>query len=114
MISIKNLHKKFDELEVLKGIDLEVEKGKVIVLIGPSGSGKTTFLRCLNVLETPTAGTISIEDQSLDFSQPVQKRKIPSFRSLTGMVFQSYNLFPHMTALENVMEGPITVKRETK
>jgi len=114
MISIKNLHKKFDELEVLKGIDLEVEKGKVIVLIGPSGSGKTTFLRCLNVLETPTAGKISIEDQSLDFSQPVPKRKIPSFRSLTGMVFQSYNLFPHMTALENVMEGPITVKRETK
>ena len=114
MISIKNLHKRFDELEVLKGIDLEVEKGKVIVLIGPSGSGKTTFLRCLNVLETPTAGKISIEDQSLDFSQPVPKRKIPSFRSLTGMVFQSYNLFPHMTALENVMEGPITVKRETK
>ena len=114
MISIKNLHKRFDELEVLKGIDLEVEKGKVVVLIGPSGSGKTTFLRCLNVLETPTAGTISIEDQSLDFSQPVPKRKIPSFRSLTGMVFQSYNLFPHMTALENVMEGPITVKRETK
>lgn len=114
MISIKNLHKRFDELEVLKGIDLEVEKGKVIVLIGPSGSGKTTFLRCLNVLETPTAGAISIEDQSLDFSQPVPKRKIPSFRSLTGMVFQSYNLFPHMTALENVMEGPITVKRETK
>lgn len=114
MISIKNLHKRFDELEVLKGIDLEVEKGKVIVLIGPSGSGKTTFLRCLNVLETPTEGTISIEDQSLDFSQPVPKKKIPSFRSLTGMVFQSYNLFPHMTALENVMEGPITVKRETK
>src|SRR3954452_13798330 len=114
MISIKNLHKKFDELEVLKGIDLEGEKGKGIVLIGPSGSGKTTFLRCLNVLETPTAGAISIEDQSLDFSQPVPKKKIPSFRSLTGMVFQSYNLFPHMTALENVMEGPITVKRETK
>ena len=114
MISIKNLHKRFDELEVLKGIDLEVEKGKVIVLIGPSGSGKTTFLRCLNVLETPTSGAISIADQSLDFSQPVPKKKIPSFRSLTGMVFQSYNLFPHMTALENVMEGPITVKRESK
>src|SRR3954464_9408674 len=114
MISIKNLHKKFDELEVLKGIDLEVEKGKVIVLIGPSGSGKTTFLRCLNVLETPTSGAISIEDRSLDFSQPVPKKKIPSFRSLTGMVFQSYNLFPHMTALENVMEGPLTVKRESK
>ena len=91
-----------------------MEKGRVIVVIGPSGSGKTTFLRCLNVLETPTSGTISIEDQSLDFSQPVPKKKIPSFRSLTGMVFQSYNLFPHMTALENVMEGPITVKRESK
>ena len=114
MISIKNLHKRFDELEVLKGIDLEVEKGRVIVLIGPSGSGKTTFLRCLNVLETPTSGTISIEDQSLDFSQPIAKKKIPLFRSLTGMVFQSYNLFPHMTALENVMEGPITVKGESK
>ena len=114
MISIKNLHKRFDELEVLKGIDLEVEKGRVIVLIGPSGSGKTTFLRCLNVLETPTSGTISIEDQSLDFSQSISKKKIPLFRSLTGMVFQSYNLFPHMTALENVMEGPITVKGESK
>ena len=114
MISIKSLHKRFDELEVLKGIDLEVEKGRVIVLIGPSGSGKTTFLRCLNVLETPTSGTISIEDQSLDFSQPISKKKIPLFRSLTGMVFQSYNLFPHMTALENVMEGPITVKGESK
>ena len=114
MISIKSLHKRFDELEVLKGIDLEVEKGRVIVLIGPSGSGKTTFLRCLNVLETPTSGTISIEDQSLDFSQPISKKKIPLFRSLTGMVFQSYNLFPHRTALENVMEGPITVKGESK
>ncbi len=79
MISIKNLHKRFDELEVLKGIDLEVKKGKVIVLIGPSGSGKTTFLRCLNVLETPTSGAISIADQSLDFSQPVPKKKFLLF-----------------------------------
>lgn len=114
MIRIKNLHKRFDELEVLKGIDLEVEKGKVVVLIGPSGSGKTTFLRCLNVLEIPTTGMISIEDQSLDFSQTVSKKKLPPFRSLTGMVFQNYNLFPHKTALENVMEGPITVKKEPK
>ncbi|WP_338450714.1 amino acid ABC transporter ATP-binding protein [Niallia oryzisoli] len=114
MIRIKNLHKRFDELEVLKGIDLEVEKGKVVVLIGPSGSGKTTFLRCLNVLEIPTTGMISIEDQSLDFSQTVSKKKLPPFRSLTGMVFQNYNLFPHKTALENVMEGPITVKKESK
>jgi L-cystine transport system ATP-binding protein len=114
MISIKDLHKRFDQLEVLKGIDLEVEKGKVVVVIGPSGSGKTTLLRCLNVLETPTSGLIGIEDQSLDFSSSVSKKAIPPFRRLTGMVFQSYNLFPHMTALENVMEGPITVKKESK
>ncbi|MBP2240395.1 cystine transport system ATP-binding protein [Cytobacillus eiseniae] len=114
MISIKGLHKQFDQLEVLKGIDLEVEKGKVVVVIGPSGSGKTTMLRCLNILETPTSGVIHIEDQSLDFNKPISKREIPPFRRLTGMVFQSYNLFPHMTALENVMEGPVTVKKNNK
>ncbi|MFD0827140.1 amino acid ABC transporter ATP-binding protein [Neobacillus sp. M.A.Huq-85] len=114
MISIKGLYKQFDQLEVLKGIDLEVEKGKVVVIIGPSGSGKTTMLRCLNVLETPTKGVISIEGQSLDFSKPVSKKNIATFRRLTGMVFQNYNLFPHKTAVENVMEGPIIVKGESK
>ncbi|MDQ1144448.1 cystine transport system ATP-binding protein [Bacillus sp. SORGH_AS 510] len=114
MISIKGLYKQFGQLEVLKGIDLEVEKGKVVVVIGPSGSGKTTMLRCLNVLETPTKGIISIEDQSLDFSKAVSKKNIASFRRLTGMVFQNYNLFPHKTALENVMEGPVVVKGESK
>ncbi|MCM3765827.1 amino acid ABC transporter ATP-binding protein [Neobacillus niacini] len=114
MISIKGLHKQFGQLEVLKGIDLQVEKGKVVVVIGPSGSGKTTMLRCLNVLETPTSGVISIEGQSLDFSKAVSKKNIASFRRLTGMVFQNYNLFPHKTALENVMEGPIIVKGESK
>ncbi|MBT2738177.1 amino acid ABC transporter ATP-binding protein [Bacillus sp. ISL-7] len=114
MISIKGLYKQFGQLEVLKGIDLVVEKGKVVVVIGPSGSGKTTMLRCLNVLETPTKGAISIEGQSLDFSKAVPKKQIASFRRLTGMVFQSYNLFPHKTALQNVMEGPITVKGEGK
>lgn len=110
MISIKNLHKKFDDLHVLKGIDLDVEKGKVLVLIGPSGSGKTTFLRCLNVLETPTEGSVKIDDLSLDFSKQVTKREIINIRKKTGMVFQNYNLFPHKTAVENVMEGPLTVK----
>lgn len=114
MISIKGLYKQFGSLEVLKGIDLEVEKGKVVVVIGPSGSGKTTMLRCLNVLETPTKGVISIEGKSFDFSKPVAKSTIASFRRLTGMVFQSYNLFPHKTALENVMEGPMIVKKEHK
>jgi L-cystine transport system ATP-binding protein len=110
MISIKGLYKQFGELEVLKGIDLEVEKGKVVVVIGPSGSGKTTMLRCLNVLETATKGLITIDDQALDFSSTVPKKNIASFRRLTGMVFQNYNLFPHKTALENVMEGPVIVK----
>jgi L-cystine transport system ATP-binding protein len=114
MISVQGLYKQFGDVEVLKGIDITVEKGKVVVLIGPSGSGKTTFLRCLNVLETPTKGKISIANRQLDFSKPVTKREIHEFRRLTGMVFQSYNLFPHMTALENVMEGPVTVKREKK
>jgi L-cystine transport system ATP-binding protein len=114
MISIQGLYKQFGKLEVLKGIDLEVGKGKVVVVIGPSGSGKTTMLRCLNVLETPSNGVISIEGNTLDFSQGVPKKRIAEFRRLTGMVFQSYNLFPHKTALENVMEGPIIVKKENR
>ncbi|MFS1511977.1 amino acid ABC transporter ATP-binding protein [Chengkuizengella sp. SCS-71B] len=111
MISINGLVKNFGELEVIKGIDLNIEKGKIVVLIGPSGSGKTTFLRCLNVLETPTEGKIQIDGNVLDFSRSVSKKSVTQFRSLTGMVFQSYNLFPHMTALGNVMEGPVTVKK---
>ncbi|WP_312092521.1 amino acid ABC transporter ATP-binding protein [Niallia sp.] len=114
MISIKGLSKNFDDLQVLKDINLEVEKGKVIVVIGPSGSGKTTMLRCLNILETPTTGHITIENKQLDFSNKVTKKAITDFRKLTGMVFQNYNLFPHKTAIENVMEGPITVKKQSK
>jgi cystine transport system ATP-binding protein len=111
MISIKNLHKSFGDLEVLKGIDLEVELGKVIVIIGPSGSGKTTLLRCLNLLEIPSSGAIEIDDHLMNFNgKEIPQKKIVSFRSLTGMVFQNYNLFPHKTALENVMEGPVIVK----
>ena len=114
MISIKGLSKHFGDLQVLKDINLEVEKGKVIVVIGPSGSGKTTMLRCLNILEIPTSGHITIENKQLDFSTKVTKKAITDFRKLTGMVFQSYNLFPHKTAIENVMEGPITVKKQSK
>ncbi|NDI36407.1 amino acid ABC transporter ATP-binding protein [Chengkuizengella sediminis] len=114
MISINGLVKNFGELEVIKGIDLNIEKGKIVVLIGPSGSGKTTLLRCLNVLETPTEGKIQIDENVLDFSRSVSKKSVAQFRSLTGMVFQSYNLFPHMTALGNVMEGPVTVKKIPK
>lgn len=114
MISIQGLTKVFGELEVLKGIDLEVEKGEVIVVIGPSGSGKTTFLRCLNVLEIPTAGKISLNNEVVNFSGKVSRKEIDLIRRQSGMVFQSYNLFPHKTALENVMEGPIIVKKVSK
>lgn len=114
MISINGLTKNFGELEVLKGINLHVEKGRVVVVIGPSGSGKTTLLRCLNILEVPTSGVVSIGEQTLDFSGRVANKHIAAFRRQTGMVFQGYNLFPHKTALENVMEGPLTVKKETK
>ncbi len=113
MIAITDVHKRFGDLHVLKGVSLQVEKGKVVVIIGPSGSGKTTLLRCLNVLETPTRGHVQIGDVRLDFSKKVEKSQIARLRKQTGMVFQSYNLFPHMTALENVMEGPVTVKKES-
>lgn len=114
MITLTNLHKSFGDLHVLRGIDLQVETGKVVVVIGPSGSGKTTLLRCLNVLEVPTEGTVKIGETSLNFSEKLLKKNIIHLRSQTGMVFQSYNLFPHLTALQNVMEGPVTVKRIAK
>ncbi|WP_409175096.1 amino acid ABC transporter ATP-binding protein [Brevibacillus fortis] len=114
MITITDVHKQFNTLHVLKGISLSVEKGKVVVIIGPSGSGKTTLLRCLNALEVPTSGSVQIGDVKLDFSKKVERTSIPKLRKQTGMVFQNYNLFPHMTAVENVMEGPVTVKKEDK
>lgn len=110
MITIRGLKKSFGSLDVLKNIDLDIEKGKVVVIIGPSGSGKSTLLRCLNVLETPSAGVIEIDGQQLDFNKNVSKKSINAFRRLTGMVFQNYNLFPHLTALGNVTEGLVTVK----
>ncbi|ASJ55141.1 ectoine/hydroxyectoine ABC transporter ATP-binding protein EhuA [Brevibacillus formosus] len=114
MITITDVYKQFNTLHVLKGISLSVEKGKVVVIIGPSGSGKTTLLRCLNALEVPTSGSVQIGDVKLDFSKKVERTSIPKLRKQTGMVFQNYNLFPHMTAVENVMEGPVTVKKEDK
>ena len=110
MISIQGLKKSFGQLEVIKNVDLDIEQGKVVVIIGPSGSGKSTLLRCLNVLETPNGGILSIDDQKLDFNSSVSKKAISAFRRLTGMVFQSYNLFPHLTATGNVTEGLTTVK----
>ncbi len=111
-----NITKRFGKLEVLKGIDLQIEKGSTTVIIGPSGSGKTTLLRCLNLLEMPTSGSIELDSFHLQFieNKPLKQEGIISYRKQTGMVFQSYNLFPHKTSLENVMEGPIIVQKRSK
>lgn len=114
MISIQHLQKSFGDNTVLQQIDMEVDKGEVVVIIGPSGSGKTTLLRCLNVLETPNSGFIRIGEETLDFSKKVTKQGIVNLRTQTGMVFQHHNLFPHFTARENVMEGLVTVKKVSK
>lgn len=116
MIEILNLHKSFGELQVLKGIDLEMEHGKVLVIIGPSGSGKTTLLRCFNLLEVPDQGSLSLSDIKINFTdnKKIPQKSILALRQKTGMVFQSYNLFPHMTAIGNVMEGQVTVQKRSK
>lgn len=116
MIKIAGLYKKFGETEVLKGIDLEIAKGQTTVIIGPSGSGKTTLLRCLNLLEIPNKGSLTVGDTSLEFDgtkKPTQK-DIIKLRKNTGMVFQGFNLFPHMTVVDNVIEGQVTVLKRTK
>lgn len=109
MINIKNLHKTFGKNEVLKGIDLDVNAGEVVVIIGPSGSGKSTFLRCLNLLEQPTAGSIEFEGKNL----LDKDTDIDALRQKMGMVFQNFNLFPHKTVLDNLTISPIKVKKET-
>jgi cystine transport system ATP-binding protein len=113
MIVVDKLSKHFNGIPVLKDIDLRVEPGEVVAIIGPSGSGKTTFLRCLNLLETPDGGRIQVGDIKIDASQPLarQQELIRRLRQQVGFVFQNFNLFPHRTALENVVEGPIVVKK---
>ena len=107
VVSIKNLHKSFEDVEVLKGIDMEIKKGEVVAILGPSGSGKTTFLRCLNFLETADKGII-VDCQDIGKNQ---KKKIIDLRRNTAMVFQNYNLFSHKTLIENVMEGLVIVHK---
>ncbi|MGG1659244.1 amino acid ABC transporter ATP-binding protein [Brevibacillus sp. NRS-1366] len=110
MITVKNLYKSFGNLEVLKGIDTHIERQEVVCVIGSSGSGKSTFLRCLNLLEEPTSGEIMVEGENI-VSKEVD---IDKLRQKMGMVFQQFNLFPHMTVLQNIQLGPMKLKKKSK
>ena len=110
MIRVENLHKNFGELEVLKGINIEVSKGEVIAIMGPSGSGKSTFLRCINRLEEPSSGAIYIDNQNI----MDKKTDINKVRQKLGMVFQHFNLFPHKNVLENITLAPTKLKKLPK
>ena len=110
MIDVKNLEKSFEGHQVLKGINEHIEKGEKVAIIGPSGSGKSTFLRCLNLLEEPTSGTITFE--GVDITDP--KNDINKLRARMGMVFQQFNLFPHMTVRQNITLAPVKLKLMTK
>ena len=110
MIKVENLHKSFGELEVLKGVSEHIKKGEVVSVIGASGSGKSTFLRCLNMLEEPQAGSIIFE--GVDITQ--EKVNIDKHRQKMGMIFQHFNVFPHMTVIENITMAPMLIKKKSK
>ena len=110
MIEIRNLHKSFGGLEVLKGIDLEIKKGEIVTIVGPSGSGKSTVLRCMNLLEVPTTGQIIFEGTDITD----KKVNIDEVRQRIGMVFQNFNLFPNMTVLDNITLAPMRLKKLSK
>jgi polar amino acid transport system ATP-binding protein len=120
MVLAEDVHKSFGRLEVLKGISLEVLEGEVMAILGPSGSGKSTFLRCINHLEKINAGRLSVDGELVGYRQKgdklheLRESEISRKRSEIGMVFQRFNLFPHMTAIENVVEAPIRVKNLSK
>jgi ABC-type polar amino acid transport system ATPase subunit len=112
VVRVEDLHKYFGPLEVVRGVNLEVHLGEVVVMFGRSGAGKSTVLRCINFLEDPTSGTVEVDGIRLGGGHRTRAKReqIRQLRIRTGMVFQQFNLFPHMTALQNVMEGPVTVK----
>ena len=111
-IVAEGVHKAFGENEVLKGVSFSVAQGSATAIIGPSGSGKTTLLRALNALDVPDAGVIRVGEVEIDFSKPVGKDELRRYRAQSGFVFQSHNLFPHKTVLQNVTEGPIVVQKQ--
>lgn len=113
VLEITGIHKAFGNLEVLKGVDLKVEKGDVVAILGPSGSGKTTLLRCINFLEKADEGSITFDGKTHDF-KTISKKEIAEIRLHTGFVFQNYNLFANKTALQNVTQGLITVRKMPK
>jgi len=120
MVKSENVHKSFGKIEVLKGIDLEVASGAVMCIVGPSGGGKSTFLRCINHLEKIDAGRLSVEGQLVGYVErggklhEMKEKEVAAQRRDIGMVFQRFNLFPHMTAMQNIMEGPIRVQKQAK
>ena len=116
IVNVQNLHKRFGNLEVLKGIDLRIAPREVVCLIGRSGSGKSTLLRCINFLEEPTEGVITVAGISVPAGErtSAHRQQIIDLRERTGMVFQSFNLFPHKTVLENLIEAPMIVKRMSR
>ncbi|WP_460043484.1 amino acid ABC transporter ATP-binding protein [Pseudomonas sp. S2_H01] len=112
MLTVRGLHKHFGELEVVKGVDLDVAQGEVVVIIGPSGSGKSTFIRCLNSLEEPSAGSVVVEGG--DSVRADDRKAMARLREDIGMVFQDYTLFPHMTVMANMILAPVKVKKQSK
>ncbi|MBI3648166.1 MAG: amino acid ABC transporter ATP-binding protein [Actinobacteria bacterium] len=112
VVKVENLHKYFGNLEVVRGVNMEIHEGEVVVMFGRSGAGKSTVLRCINFLEDPTSGTIEVDGIRLEGGHHThhKREQVRQLRIRTGMVFQQFNLFPHMTALHNVIEGPVTVK----
>ncbi len=114
MIEVKHLNKTFDGHNALTDISVQFPKDQTTVIVGPSGSGKSTLLRSLNFLERPESGIYQFDSDEIDLSQPISNKTILSIRRRTEMVFQGYNLFPHLSVLQNVMEGPIQVQKVKK
>ena len=121
MLEVDDLHKQFGNIEVLKGVSLTAHKGDVVSMLGSSGSGKSTFLRCINLLETPNAGTVTVHGETIQMTKdklgepkPVDIKQVERIRAKLAMVFQSFNLWSHMTILENIIEAPVHVLGQSK